>query len=307
MPDVIYRRVLVPLDGSEAAQTAVPHAMAVANRFQSTLTLLRAAERPSRSLVTRICALALATPEQHEGQQYLESVAARYAAGPVAVRTVHLAGSAVDVILRHAREVNADLIVMSTRGQSGLERLLLGSVTDEIRRQAACPLLIVPARFTRVQDRTPTFRSILLALDGSLDSECALPHAVAFAQRFQASIEVVRAVAPSSIVGSSRGTGPHPTALLAEDRLQAATYLAGIADDLGRAGLNARCEPMEGAAQDVLARRARLLPADLVILARPERALIERLVLGSVTNGVLRRAVCPVLVVPAGTNAESRF
>jgi nucleotide-binding universal stress UspA family protein len=59
-----------------------------------------------------------------------------------------------------------------------------------------------------------------------------------------------------------------------------------------------RSEQIEGAAEDVLARRARSLPADVVVLARPERRWIERLVVGSVTNGVLRRAVCPVLIVP---------
>jgi nucleotide-binding universal stress UspA family protein len=298
MSGATYRHVLVPLDGSEEAETALPHAVAVASRFHSTLTLLRAAQTPSGSRATPIEAVALTVSEQQEGLRYLENIAARCPVGPAAVHTVQHAGSADDVILRHAREVDADLIVMSTLGRSGFKRLVLGSVTDEVRRQAPCPLLIVPARFTCVLPRVPTYRWIVLGLDGSRDSERALPHAVAFARAFQASIAVVRAVAPASMAGSGGGPGPHPAALLGGGRLGAGTYLARIAADLSRSVLEVRAEPTEGAAEEALARRARVLPADLVVLASPERGLIERLVLRSVGNGVLRRAVCPVLIVP---------
>jgi nucleotide-binding universal stress UspA family protein len=306
MSELTYRQVLVPLDGSEAAETALPHAIAVASRFRSTLTLVHAAETARARVVPPSGTTRLTESEQEVGQAYLENVAARCALGSTAVLTVQLAGSPADVIVQHAGRADVDLIVMSTRGRSGFERLLLGRVADEVRRRAPCPMLIVPTRAPRMQERQPTYRWILLALDGSRDGERALPHAVAIARRFRASVAVVRAVAPASVAGLSRGPGPHPCVLVADECFRAAAYIAGVANQLARSGLQVRSEPIEGAAEDVLARRARSLPADVVVLAKPERSWIERLVVGSVTNGVLRRAVCPVLIVPTHTNDTSR-
>jgi nucleotide-binding universal stress UspA family protein len=208
--------------------------------------------------------------------------------------------------VRHAREIAADLIVMTTRGRSGIERLLLGSVADAVRRRAPCPVLIVPARAQLGEERVASYGWILLALDGSREAERALPHAAAFALRFQASVSVVRAVPPAASAGSSRGRGPHPIVMLAEHQITAAAYISRVADELRQSGVHVRSEPIEGAADDVLVRRARMLPADLVVLATRERGWIERLVLGSVTNGVLRKAICPVLIVPEHRKEDPR-
>jgi nucleotide-binding universal stress UspA family protein len=237
--------------------------------------------------------------ERERAAEYLESVTQRWAAHGYAAEVLALPmGPPAEAILACARGIRADLIIMTTRGRGGLARLLLGSVADAVVRHARCPVLLVPADARHSEEHDPRYRQLLVAVDGSPEAERALPHALALAQRFDAEVTLVRAVVPAVALGTGRGPGPYPRALVADERLGAAMYLAGIAQRFRRRGLHVCPEPFEGPAAEVLARRARALPADLVVLSAPrERGWLEHLTPG-MTNGVLRRAWCPVLLVP---------
>jgi nucleotide-binding universal stress UspA family protein len=86
--------------------------------------------------------------------------------------------------------------------------------------------------------------------------------------------------------------------LVADERLAAAAYLARIAERFRRVGITAREEAYEESQADLVARRARSIPSDLVVLSSPEDRVLDRVVLASVARGVVRRASCPVLLVP---------
>jgi nucleotide-binding universal stress UspA family protein len=241
--------------------------------------------------------------------EYLESVTQRWAARGFAASLLALpTGPPAGAILSYARDTRTELIVMTTHGRRGLAGLLLGSVADAVLRHAACPVLLVPADARCSEDHAPSYGQIVVAVDGSAEAERALPHALALAERFEAGVTLVRAVIPVAL-GTGRGPGPYPRALVADERLEAAVYLADIARRFRRYGVRVRTEPVEGPAAEVLARGARAIPADLVV--RPtaqERAWLEHLSMGSVAPGGLRRAPCPVLLVPgaAGPRRSSR-
>ena len=143
----MYKRVLIPLDGSALAEQALPHAIAQAKHFQAELILLRVVEP-----FAHVRGMALADLEQIKQQthtwahEYLERITADIQQQGVSVQKVTIDGRPHTGIAEYAETNLVDLIVMSTRGQSGLSRWLMGSVADRVVRGATVPVLLVRAR-----------------------------------------------------------------------------------------------------------------------------------------------------------------
>ena len=136
-------RILIPLDGSNLAEAAIPTALDLANGRPATLLLLRAAE-------AHTLPGADPTDEQvavvSEAEQYLAALVERLnARGITRLETSVWYGPAAAAIIEAARLKKADLIVMSTHGRSGLGRLILGSVTEAVLRGTTTPITVVRA------------------------------------------------------------------------------------------------------------------------------------------------------------------
>ena len=143
----MYDRILLALDGSPLAEQALPHAIAQAERFEAELVLLRVLE-PLR-LSSGLSPVAVERTEERTRrlvQEYLESIAARVEGQGVPVRAVTVEGRSHLEIIRFAESNQIDLIVISSRGASGLSRWLMGSVADRVVRGARMPVLLVPPR-----------------------------------------------------------------------------------------------------------------------------------------------------------------
>jgi nucleotide-binding universal stress UspA family protein len=140
----MYKRIVVPLDGSALAEQALTHATAQAERFEAELVLLKVLEPlPEASFSSPS---AVKTAEEMSAQlarDYLEGVADRIREEGIAVEAVMLDGKPYLEIVRFAAEPEVDMIVMSTRGHSGWSRWLLGSVADRVVRGATVPVLLV--------------------------------------------------------------------------------------------------------------------------------------------------------------------
>jgi nucleotide-binding universal stress UspA family protein len=139
----MHRRILLPLDGSALAEQALPHATAQAERFGAELILLKVLQPlPDRTMSSsaRRQAEELSTQLARE---YLEGVASTIQEQSIPVEVVTIEGQAHTQIVEFAEQNGVDLIVMSTRGQSGLSRWLMGSVADRVLRGAAVPVLLI--------------------------------------------------------------------------------------------------------------------------------------------------------------------
>jgi nucleotide-binding universal stress UspA family protein len=143
------------------------------------------------------------------------------------------------------------------------------------------------------------FRHILCPIDFSETSIRALTYAAAFASWYEAQLEVLHVVKTFD-----SGLGPAMSDRLDDDRPYPASH-DGIISQIGRAitaagaaGVNARALAQEGRAQETIVSRARAQTADLLVLGTHGRSGFNRLLLGSVTEKVLRTAPCPVLIVP---------
>ena len=140
----MYKRIVVPLDGSQLAGQALPHAVAQAAQFGADLILLKILA-PLPEVVFSAPAAVLAA-EKMSGQlahDYLEDVAAGIREQGIAVQAATVEGEPYVEIIRYAEEQGVDMIVMSTRGHSGFSRWLLGSVADRVVRGATVPVLLV--------------------------------------------------------------------------------------------------------------------------------------------------------------------
>ncbi|QOS13055.1 UspA domain protein [Haloferax gibbonsii] len=147
----MYDRILVPLDGSAPADEALDRAIDLAATADATVYALYVVDE--RVLhATQLDAGGLVRAYEEEGERIVSE--AVEAADPVGVEVVTAVehGSPHRAILRYAEEVDADLIVMGTHGRRGIERYLLGSVTERVLRMADVPVLTIRSEDSPVEE-----------------------------------------------------------------------------------------------------------------------------------------------------------
>jgi nucleotide-binding universal stress UspA family protein len=150
----VYKKILLPLDGSEFAERVIPLVEPLAEKLGSALVLLQVTTA-LEVLMAEITPGVAGTPgvvvdpqpildaEQSAAAEYLGRWTERLRGKGYTVEAEHPAGHAPTVIIERARALGADLIAMSTHGRSGLRRMFLGSVADAVLRHAQCPVLLV--------------------------------------------------------------------------------------------------------------------------------------------------------------------
>lgn len=288
----MYDRLLLPLDGSDCAAAAIPHASAIAERFDATVYLLRVLD--SRGLENAKQADAL----QDEAAAALEDVAASFAERDVPTEQSVRNGVPETVIRDAVDETGIDLVTMGTHGRSGLERYVLGSVAESLLRKSGVQVLAVPEAATETAE--VPYHDVLVPTDGSVGAEAAIDAGIDVAGAFDAGFHAL-SVVPDA------GLGPEFSSTRAlEDLEHGATEAveaakrrateAGLADvtPATRSG-----HPHQGIEEYVADEGI-----DLIVLARHGRSGLERYLLGSVTERVLRTASVPVLTVRIPTDDE---
>jgi nucleotide-binding universal stress UspA family protein len=142
----MYKRILIPLDGSALAEQALPHAITQARHFEAELVLLQIlAPLPSAPLMGEVARGRAQASLNASASEYLEHIVPRVQEHDTPVRVATVEGSPHVQITEFVEANEVDLIVMSTRGQSGLSRWLMGSVADRVVRGATVPVLLVRA------------------------------------------------------------------------------------------------------------------------------------------------------------------
>lgn len=143
----MYNRILIPLDGSPLAEQSLPHAIAIAECFKSELILLQVLiPLPSPPTTTEAAILRAEEATAIIVHEYLESVAAKVQDQGITAQVITFGGRPHFQILQYAETNHVDMIVMCSRGQSGLSRWMIGSVADRVMRGANMPVLLVRAQ-----------------------------------------------------------------------------------------------------------------------------------------------------------------
>lgn len=301
----MYRSILVPLDGSGFGEHALPIAIGIARRTGATITLARAVPLDAPPIpwapglpVQRGDQQLPPTDQQQRAREYLDALVERVVrVGQVDAQAMLLVGDVVPALLQLAQEIEAELIVLTTHGRGGLSRAMLGSVADSLVRESATPVLAVrPRPEPPVLHQDEPLPRMLLALDGSANDERIIRQAERLGCAAAAEVLLLRVVSP--IVHRDR-----PTAVqidrddLRRLRAEADEYLEPIRERLERAGLQAKTYVLsDDEPESAILRFA--AEEDVSVIAMATRGLggIERIVMGSVADRVLRGSTADVLL-----------
>jgi nucleotide-binding universal stress UspA family protein len=204
-------------------------------------------------------------------------------------------GNPSDMIIRRAREWYADLIVIGTHGRSGLGRVLLGSVSAVVAREASCSVRIVRKR-ERPRENT---LHLLIGHDGSPEADRVVDAVCRRRWPATAEVKVVSVIEALVTTRADEMAGIADTVHnINTEEHRWLSYLAAEAEGkCARAGLAASSVVIDGHPKDTLVHEAQLWNADTVFLGARGLGLVERLFLGSVSTSVAAHAPCTVELV----------
>jgi nucleotide-binding universal stress UspA family protein len=303
----MFRKILVPLDGSPLAEQALEPALTLAKQIdESEVILFRVPFYQDVTIVQDAYMGVMLPPDvparaEAEAKSYLSAVQDKYRHPNLKLRSITQMGDEANAILNIADDEEVDLIVMSTHGRTGITRWMLGSITERVLQQAPCPVLVV--------HKDQPIHNVLVTLDGSQLAETALLPGVEVAEKLGATVTFLTVDQPSLI------SAPEAVHLRELDRIE-----PGMSDTILE-DLNHQRERY----LDTLPVRFPILknkdnfpfktvisagtPAesildyvaendvDLIVMATHGRTGLKRWTYGSVTTKVLRRAPCSLLIV----------
>ncbi|HEY7909539.1 MAG TPA: universal stress protein [Thermomicrobiales bacterium] len=305
--------ILVPLDGSPLAATAVPYAVTLARVSEARVTLLAVVASPPEHAGLPSAA-AQEGDERHitESTAYLESVAAAMRAHGLTVTTVVRHGNPASEILAASEDAGCSLIVMSTHGRTGLERIRMGSVAQHVLRHAIIPTLVVRRGDDAPTEGAATIAAITVTLDGSPLAEEALPVATRIATGLAIPLTLLRVIPNLTYLASTGWDAGYSAYYPVSDETERGEEhaveqgLEAIAAPLRAEGLDVRTRWERSAtsrAAEAIAAVLAKQPAGIAVMASHGRGGVLRWALGSTAEEVLDQSPCPVLIVRAGTTA----
>jgi nucleotide-binding universal stress UspA family protein len=300
---VSIAHILCPTDLSDVSMHAVEQAIAVARWYRARITAQHVYPPPFAPIP------GLPAPAERVSDAELERVRLETARAFQGARD---AGVEVDVaidvgrpaaqILRRAAESGADLLVIGTHGASGVERLVLGSVSERVLRRATCPVLTVPPRGQATVSRP--FTRVLCAVDFSEWSLAALEYAFSLAREAKAELTIVHVLEwpwAEPPAPSFEALPPDQAAALREYRRyceqRAMARLESLVEEPAQVAGPLTIRVSHGKPYVEILRAAEESQADLIVVGVHGRSALDLSFLGSTANQVVRRAQCPVLTL----------
>ena len=309
----MYKKILVPLDGSTFAEQALPRAGALAAAHHASVVLVTVHHVPTPNFAPDGVWLDVSGLEaelRNQQQQYLEKIAAELRNKLSIVVNVELLDAPVTAsICAYAQEHDVDLIALTTHGRTGFSRAWLGSVADGIVRHSVVPVLMLRPHVNGSSPPPDTkndgaFNRILVPLDGSHEAELAIHHAAALGRASNANYVLARIVAPVPIVPTNVpldfiATGlPVDSVATARCLLEARLYLAVKVVALKSNGCASPVETQVRLASEVapaLIALAESEAVDAIAMTSHGRGA-SRLFVGSVADKILRGTTSAVLL-----------
>lgn len=284
----MFKRILIPLDGSQAAERVLQRLapLFAPEVVRHLLTVVPGAAGRESSPADRVRLL--------EAESYLSFLAAELGDG---ARAEVRRGDVVEEILGATGALGADLIVLSTHGESARPAVAFGSVAGRVILAATCPVLVIGS-FADDAGHSPSRPTrILVALDGSSESEASLPPARHAAAEWGAEIILLHVIEPLWAARDSAVAEWQAKETEATQR-----RLHELADGLGREGIRARAllshgQPVQEIVAQVVRRRAGLL-----CLSTAGRGAMGRLLFGAVAQKLIGALPVPTMIVRAAAS-----
>jgi len=283
---ITVKNILFATDFSQAADAAAPIAIQIARRYGAKVYGVHVNGFDDYTVAAPNAWAAMAEAAVKATKEDAERLNERLQG--IEHEVVIGEGNIWEVMSNLIEQKEIDLIVLGTRGRTGLEKVIFGSVAEQILRQSPCPVLTVGPHVNPWSDEYVKMHEIVYATDLATDTPVAAPYAISLAQENEAHLVLLHVIEhpkPGDLVDSPQGVN-----LKARKLQQLVTEQAGL-----------WCEPTyiveQGPAAEKILDVAKRRHTDLIVLgARPAKVLATHLNMGTV-HKVVSQATCPVLTV----------
>ena len=281
----MYKRILVPMDGSPLAEQVLPYVRLLANSLAAPIELMRVINPvpqelsdPAHGLYTDQVSASFKDQAEHSLNGYLESLKEM----DVEVSSIAQEGEAAARIVDEASRGADTLIAMATHGRSGIGRWVLGSITDKVLHATTNPLFIVRGRPDGSTTGKANIDNIIVPLDGSAVAEQILPHAINLSRALGVKI-IAFTIIPTE-----------------ESHAHEEDHLRQLGERLLREGANSfEARVLHGSPAKAIVDMTHEMPDSLVAITTHGHSGVGHGVMGSVTDRVVRYSGAPVLVTRA--------
>lgn len=300
------KAILVPLDFSGASMQALQYAIRLAEEFKAIIHLVHVQPVDELTTIARTghlmlnCADAIALM-----QDRLAEIQLRHDVRFWPDNCHVLSGRPFEKVCQLAGEIEADLIVLPTRGYSGLKHVVFGSTAERIVRFAPCPVLVLrgakyqAAILDEAVGKTDfALRKILVPVDFSRCSLAGARYAARLARSTGASLRLVHVVFPySQFLGIDR-VGANTTRIIQTAMETADAEMTQLKGMKFLRGIDCESEMRVGSAVDEISGESGRPGIDLLVTSTHGRAGFKRALIGSTAEHIVRYAECPVVTVP---------
>jgi nucleotide-binding universal stress UspA family protein len=281
-----FDRILVGVDGSEPSLQAIRLAVRLAREHHGRVILCHAVDwltivAQTASASGGLDVEPIIAELRQLGRDLIASAAATARAAGVEVDEQLLEGKALECLLCAARDRAATMYVLGTRGNGPIGRAFLGSTTDAVLRQATIPVLTVRGDTMTTPETRRTFGRLLVGIDDGAPAQAALRFALDLPAEDRAEI----------LIYGVDSSGDEPGLEHAEHIVERAVITANAHDTV------AHGHTLEGSPGEELVAAAKDEAVDAIVVGSHGRKGLQRLILGSVAEYVVRMATVPVLVV----------
>jgi nucleotide-binding universal stress UspA family protein len=297
----MYKTILVPLDGSELAEIAIPYAEELAGKFGSKVILLnvrKPSEDPNNPELEAYLKEMIAIVEQDIKKSPDLPLGEKVKVESVTIGLSGLLTHPAEEILNYTEKKNISLIIIATHGRTGIKRWALGSVAEKVVRASTKPILLVRANIDG--HKKISLSNILVPLDGSKQSETLLPYIKNLASELKSKIILLHVISqPYQIYTGTEGVVEvcYTREELKMKRVDAKNYLERLGRLCIGKGIIFSTQVRVGEAAEEIIKLAEKHNIDLVAMSTHGRSGFSRWEHGSIADKVLHAGNTPLLLV----------
>ncbi len=292
----MFEKILVPLDGSKAAEQVFPHVIELASAFGSEVISVGVCE-PEESEYGHICQVYVSN----------QTDVLKSKIGTDKVKSVTLSGKPAEEIIDYADKSDVNLVVMASHGRSGIKPWSLGSTIDKVLHKVNVPLLIIRAAEKPAKLNAPAlFQRIIAPMDGTEICETVLPYLVELIKKVKSEITFLEVLASGKHVHTIGGIDfvyfkDHD---ISSTKTKAQEYFKKLISTLDGPPAAKKYEIKFGDPAEEIVKYSKEIGSQIIALSTHGHSGIERWAYGSVTYKVLQTSKQSILLIPRANSSS---
>ncbi|MCJ7654872.1 MAG: universal stress protein [Dehalococcoidia bacterium] len=281
----MYERILVPLDGSELAEQAIPYAELLARKFNSEVIFIT------------VCLAG--DPLERALREYIERRVEKIQSLGMKTRSVCIEGEPAASIIDFAGKNDISLIAISTHGRTGVSQWLLGSIANKVVQRSHIPVFLVRSSQPAKTPADKELRKILLTLDGSQFSETIIPYVERLAKVMDSEVALLRVIEPAKLpqLAAYIDREKYEKDFMAKLKREAKRYLGKKKTALASKGIKVNSVLLEGKPAETILQYAEDKSVNLIALTTHGFSGVTKWAYGSVASRIIEASSKPTLLV----------